>query len=125
MITEGVVAFSNLSDTERYNGQDTGKYSIVITMEQDEADKLTAEGVNVKEYKNQPQRKFVTKFPQFSVLDVDGNPVPKEIPYGSKVKILWQGGKPHPTYGVAPYFKKIKVLEYADNMELGEEDEEF
>jgi hypothetical protein len=125
MITEGVVAFSNLSETERYNGQDTGKYSIVITMEQEEADKLTAEGITVKEYKNQPQRKFVTKFSQFSVLDADGNPVPKEIPYGSKVKILWQGGKPHPTYGVAPYFKKIKVLEYADNMEMGEEDEEF
>ena len=124
MITEGVVAFSNLSETERYNGQDTGKYSIVITMEQDEADKLTAEGVNVKEYKNQPQRKFVTKFPQFSVLDAAGNPVPKEIPYGSKVKILWQGGKPHPTYGVAPYFKKIKVLEYADNM-TEDDDEEF
>ena len=125
MITEGVVAFSNLSETERYNGQDTGKYSIVITMEQEEADKLTAEGITVKEYKNQPQRKFVTKFPQFSVLDADGNPVPKEIPYGSKVKILWHGGKPHPTYGVAPYFKKIKVLEYADNMEMGEEDEDF
>ena len=124
MITEGVVAFSNLSETERYNGQDTGKYSIVITMEQDEADKLTAEGVNVKEYKNQPQRKFVTKFPQFLVLDADGNPVPKEIPYGSKVKILWQGGKPHPTYGVAPYFKKIKVLEYADNI-MEDDDEEF
>ena len=124
MITEGVVAFSNLSETERYNGQDTGKYSIVITMEQEEADKLTAEGITVKEYKNQPQRKFVTKFPQFSVLDADGNPVPKEIPYGSKVKILWNKSNPHPTYGVIPYFKKIKVLEYADNM-TEDDDEEF
>ena len=124
MITEGVVAFSNLSETERYNGQDTGKYSIVISMEQDEADKLTAEGVTLKEYKNQPQRRFTTKYPHFSVLDVDGNPVPKEIPYGSKVKILWNKSNPHPTYGVIPYFKKIKVLEYADGT-MGDDDEEF
>ena len=124
MITEGVVAFSNLSETERYNGQDTGKYSIVITMEQEEADKLTAEGVTLKEYKNQPQRRFTTKYPHFSVLDVDGNPVPKEIPYGSKVKILWNKSNPHPTYGVIPYFKKIKVLEYADGT-MGDDDEEF
>ena len=124
MITEGVVAFSNLSETERYNGQDTGKYSIVITMEQDEADKLTAEGVTLKEYKNQPQRRFTTKYPHFSVLDVDGNPVPKEIPYGSKVKILWNKSNPHPTYGVITYFKKIKVLEYADGT-MGDDDEEF
>ena len=124
MITEGVVAFSNLSETERYNGQDTGKYSIVITMEQDEADKLTAEGVTLKEYKNQPQRRFTTKYPHFSVLDVDGNPVPKEIPYGSKVKILWNKSNPHPTYGVIPYFKKITVLESADGT-MGDDDEEF
>ena len=124
MITEGVVAFSNLSETERYNGQDTGKYSIVITMEQDEADKLTAEGVTLKEYKNQPQRRFTTKYPHFSVLDVDGNPVPKEIPYGSKVKILWNKSNPHPNYGVIPYFKNIKFLEYADGT-MGDDDEEF
>ena len=38
MITEGVVAFSNLAETEKFNGQDTGKYSIVLTLEQEEAD---------------------------------------------------------------------------------------
>ena len=41
MITEGVVAFSNLSETEKYNGQDTGKFSIVLTLEEDEAGKLS------------------------------------------------------------------------------------
>ena len=123
MITEGVVAFSNLSETEKYNGQDTGKFSIVINMDESEAEKLTAEGVNVKEYKNQPQRKFVTKFPNFPVLNADGETVAKEIPYGSTVRILWSPGKPHPTHGVAPYFKKIKVLEYAEH-DGGDMDEE-
>ena len=47
MITEGVVAFSNLSETEKYNGQDTGKFSIVITMEEGEAESLKSLGVKV------------------------------------------------------------------------------
>ena len=125
MITEGVVAFSNLSETEKYNGQDTGKFSIVLTLEQDEAEKLTEVGVNVKEYKNQPQRKFVTKFPNFPVMDAEGDVIAKHIPYGSKVKVLWEPGKPHPTHGVAPYFKKIKVLEMAEHGGNVEDDEDF
>ena len=125
MITEGVVAFSNLAETEKYNGQDTGKFSIVLTLEQDEADKLTEVGVNVKEYKNQPQRKFVTKFPNFPVMDAEGDLIAKHIPYGSKVKVLWEPGKPHPTHGVAPYFKKIKVLEMAEHGGNVEDDEDF
>ena len=125
MITEGVVAFTNLAETEKYNGQDTGKFSIVLTLEQDEADKLTEVGVNVKEYKNQPQRKFVTKFPNFPVMDAEGDVIAKHIPYGSKVKVLWEPGKPHPTHGVSPYFKKIKVLEMAEHGGNVEDDEDF
>jgi len=127
MITEGIVAFSNLEETERFNGQDTGKYSIVLTLESEEAEKLTEEGVKLREYKNQPQRKFVTKFSGFSVLDADGESFgSKYIPYGSKVRILWEPGKPHPTHGVAPYFKKIKVLELAEGGSGdGGDDEDF
>ena len=128
MITEGIVAFSNLEETERFNGQDTGKYSIVLTLESEEAAKLTEEGVKLREYKNQPQRKLVTKFSGFSVLDADGESFgSKYIPYGSKVRILWEPGKPHPTHGVAPYFKKIKVLELAEGGSAGDggDDEDF
>ncbi len=125
MITEGVVAFSNLMETELYNGQDTGKYSIVINMDEDAAQELTDAGVNVKEYQNQPQRKFVTKFPDFAVLDEEGNHISKYVPYGSKVRILWEPSKPHPTHGVAPYFKKIKVLELAEHGGAGEDDPDF
>jgi len=124
MITEGIVAFCNLTETERYNGQDTGKYSLVITMDDDEAEALKSCGVVVREYKNKAQRKFVTKFPDFPVLDTEGNMVAKHIPYGSKVKILWTEGKPHPTHGVSPYLKKVKVLEYAEmDEEIGDEED--
>ena len=127
MITEGVVSFSNLTRTEQYNGQDTGKYSIVILMEQEEADKLSEEGVILREYKNQPQRKFTTKFEGFKVVNAEGDSVSKDIPWGSKVRILHYTGKPHPTYGTPTYFKKIKVLEYADaeGMDGSEEEEDF
>ena len=122
-VTEGTVAFSNLSTTEFYNGKDTEKYSIVITMEEDARDQLENAGIKVKEYKDQPQRKFVTKYDNFDVVDVDGESTSKHIPYGSRVRILWQGGNPHPVHGVAPYFKKIKVLELSEGADVeGSED---
>jgi hypothetical protein len=40
------------------------------------------------------------------------------------VRVLWEPSKPHPTHGVAPYFKKIKVLEMAEGMD-GADDEDF
>jgi len=124
MITEGIVAFSNLEETERYNGQDTGKHSITLTLDPDEAAKLASEGIKLKEYKNQPQRKFVTKFSGFPVLDADGKTISKHVPYGSRVKVMWEPGKPHPQHGVTPYFKKIKVLEMAD-VSGGADEEDF
>lgn len=40
--------------------------------------------------------------------------------------MLWEPGKPHPTHGVAPYFKKIKVLELASHEgAMADGDEEF
>ena len=125
MITEGTVAFSNLMETEKFNGQDTGKFSIVLTLEDNEADVMEKEGVILREYQNQKQRKFVTKFNSFPVLDADGNVTSnRHIPYGSKVKVMWTPGKAHPTYGVAPYIKKIKVLILAVNDGEEEVDEE-
>ena len=121
MITEGIANFINLTDTEMFNGKDTGKYSIMLTIEEDQVKTLEDAGVVVKEYKNQKQRKFVTQYAGFEVLDVDGGIISKNIPYGSKVRILWEAGKPHPTHGSAPYFKKIKVLEAAEHAVEGED----
>jgi hypothetical protein len=122
MITEGIANFVNLTETEFFNGKDTGKYSIMLTIEDDQVSTLEDAGVTVKEYKNQKQRKFVTQYDGFQVVDTDGESISKNIPYGSRVRILWEAGKPHPTHGSAPYLKKIRVLELAEHDVEGSED---
>jgi hypothetical protein len=48
--TNGVAAFVNLLETDKYNGQDTGKYSITLTMDEEEATELENMGIKLKEY---------------------------------------------------------------------------
>ena len=55
-VINGVVAFANLAEHEVYNGQSTGKYSLVLTLDDSEAEKLEKEGIKLKMYKNQAQR---------------------------------------------------------------------
>lgn len=111
-VINGTVAFANLAEHEVFNGQSTGKYSLVLTLEPDDAEKLQAEGVKVKEYKNQQQRKFATQYDDFPVVDLDGEPVSKSsVRYGDKVRIKYQLGKPHPVHGCAPYLQAVRIVE--------------
>ena len=111
-VVNGTVAFANLDSHEVYNGQSTGKYSIVLTLDEQEAEKLQSEGVKVKEYKNTPQRKFATKFDEFPVIDNDGEPLSKSsVRYGDKVRIKYNLGSPHPVHGTSVYLQAIRVVE--------------
>lgn len=111
-VVTGTVAFANLAEHEVYNGQSTGKYSLVLSLDDADADKLKAEGVKVREYKNVPQRKFATKFDEFPVIDNDGEPVSKSsVRYGDKVRIKYNLGNPHPVHGVSPYLQAVRVVE--------------
>ena len=102
-VINGTVAFANLNEHEVFNGQSTGKYSLVVVLDDDGAEKLEQEGIKVKMYKNQAQRKFTTKFEDFPVIDNDGEPVSKSsVRYGDKVRIKYNLGNPHPVHGVAP-----------------------
>jgi len=123
-VTEGIAAFINLASTEIYNGKDTEKFSIVLNMDQDEADKLRAKDVIVKEYKNVPQRKFASKW-DVPVFEVDDSMASKHIPYGSKVRVLWEKGDPHPVHKTIPYLKKVRVLEYAEGVSGEGKNEDF
>jgi hypothetical protein len=111
-VINGTVAFANLTEHEVFNGQSTGKYSVVVSLDDAEAQKLEAEGVKIKTYKDQPQRKFTTKFEDFTVIDNEGEPVSKgSVRWGDKVRIKYNLGNPHPVHGCTPYMQAIRVVE--------------
>ena len=49
-VIEGVVNFSNVTKHDVFNGQDTGTFSMTITMSEDDAATLAAQGVKIKDY---------------------------------------------------------------------------
>jgi hypothetical protein len=124
IVTAGTVAFSNLTEFDVYMGKSTGKYNLVITMEPEAASKLEDMGVKVKDYEGKAQRKFTSKY-NVSVVDIDDQPVAGEIPYGSKVRILWSDGPVNPEYGVPTYMNKVRVVEFAEGGDDGEVPSDF
>lgn len=114
---EGILNFSNLTKTDVYNGQDTEKFSVTITMDEDTAATLAAQGVKIKDYKGNKQRKFSTKFETFKRVDAEDNPYKGEIPYNSKVRVAYELGNTHPIHGVSTYLKAVRVLEEAEMTE--------
>ena len=124
-VITGTVAFANLAEHEVFNGQSTGKYSLVLTLDDAEAEKLESEGVKIKTYKNQAQRKFATKFDEFPVIDNDGEPVSKSsVRYGDKVRIKYNLGNPHPVHGTAVYLQAVRVVEKGE-VEVSDDDGQF
>ena len=114
IVTTGVVAFSNLTEFDTYKGKSTGAYSLVITMEPSEAQKLEDMGVKVKDYKGSPQRKFRSQF-HVPVVDTEDHPVAGEIPYGSTVRVLWVAGDMDPEYGLRTHMNKVRLVELSES----------
>jgi hypothetical protein len=122
IVTTGVVAFSNLTEFDTYNGKSTGAYSLVITMEPNEAAKLEDMGVKVRDYKGTSQRKFRSQY-HVPVVDLDNHPVAGEIPYGSTVRVLWVAGDMDPEHGLRTHMNKVRLVEVAESSV--EDPEEF
>jgi len=114
MVIEGSVAFSNLTRHEMFNGQSTGKYSLVVTVDDSAASALRGEGIKLKQYNDSFQRKFSSKF-DIKVVNTENQPVLGEIPRGSKVRLSFKTGQPHPVHGTTPYLNAVRVLEFADD----------
>lgn len=115
IVTQGVVAFSNLTEFDTYKGKPTGAYSLVITMEPNEAQKLEDMGAKVKDYKGTAQRKFRSQF-HVPVVDIDNHPVQGEIPYGSKVRVLWVAGELDPEHGLRTHLNKVRIVELSESV---------
>ncbi len=120
-VLQGTVAFENLREFEVFNGQSTDKYSLVLTLDDPEAEELAKQGVKLREYEGAKQRKFSTKYP-VDIIDTEDEPFRGRLTRGSKVKILWASGKPHPVHGTPTYLNKVRVLEVAES---GEGSEDF
>ena len=120
-VTTGTVAFESLNEVEVYNGQPTGKYTITLTLDESETEALKAVGVKVKDYEGNGQRKFSTKYP-VKVVDTNDEPFKGQLGRGSKVRVLWKEGNPHPVHGTATYLNAVRVLELHEPHIEGEED---
>ena len=99
-VLEGLLAFENLDEHEMYQGQSTGKFSVVLSLDDDTAGDLSAKGVKMREYEGVKQRKFSTKY-DVPVLDAEGSPFKGRIGRGSKVRVLYAEGQEHPVHGVS------------------------
>lgn len=124
MVVEGVVAFSNLTKHEEFQGRSTGKYSLVLALNEETKDLLVSKGVKIKEYNGTPQRKFRSQY-SIKVIDTEDNTVEGEIPWGSKVRLIVSFGKPSPVYGVTPYLQAVRLVERSENTTAGEFEEGF
>ena len=110
---EGTVNFSNVTKTDVYNGQDTGTFSMTITMSEEDAATLAAEGIKIKEYEGAKQRKFKSKY-TIGMYDAEGNRYNGEVPYNSRVRLKYKTGPSHPVHGTPTYLEAVRVLEEAE-----------
>ena len=110
----GKVAFSNLTQHDFYQGKDTGNFTLTVTLDDDSAKALEAEGVRLKTYEDTQQRKFKSAYPT-AVLNMDNSAFQGEIPRGSVVRVLYKTGPENKDYGVPVYMEKIRVVEVAEN----------
>jgi hypothetical protein len=117
-VLEGNVAFANLDEHEVYQGQSTGKFSVVLSLESADADMLAERGVKLRDYEGTKQRKFASKF-DVPLFDAEGMDFNGRLTRGSKVRIAWQEGDEHPVHGVSTYLNKVKVLELAEAADGG------
>jgi hypothetical protein len=82
-------------------------------MSEDDASTLAANGVKIRDYQGNKQRKFKSKY-DIKVFDADGNPYNGEVPYNSTVRLKYKMGPAHPVHGVSTYLEAVKVLEEAE-----------
>lgn len=113
-VIEGKAMFVNINETEVYEGKDTGRYTVTLTLNDETSNELSSKGVRLKSYGEGSdailQRKFTSKYP-VRVIDAEGETIPGDFPSGSTVRISYKYGIEHPVWGVPVYMDGIRVLE--------------
>jgi len=126
MVVEGMSTFSKVTEHDSYMGQSTGKYTLMVTLSDEDAAKLESQGIKVKTYcpeDGEPvqQRKFSSKF-DVRVLDAEGNRFSGEIPWNSKVRVKYKLGNEHPVHGMGTYLEAVKILELGEDSDGDDDD---
>ena len=77
-VIEGKAMFVNIKETEVYEGKDTGRYTVTLTLNDETSNELSSKGVRLKSYGEGAdailQRKFASKYP-VRVIDAEGEPI--------------------------------------------------
>ena len=125
MVVSGIVAFSNLLEHEVYAGATTGKYSVVLTLDEDNAKKLSSQGVKLRQYEGvngdiSHQRKFASKF-NVGIYSLDNEEFMGQPTRGSEVRVQYSlSGDEHPVHGMTPYLDKVRVVKLAESATDGD-----
>ena len=119
-VLTGKAAFVNLTETEQYQGQDTGRYTLTVTLDNDAAQMLSAQGVKLRDYEGTAQRKFSSKFP-VKVIDAEDNPFIGPVTRGSTIRLSYKTGPAHPVHGTPTYLNAVRVVELADDASIDDE----
>jgi hypothetical protein len=135
MITKGIARYVYLDGTEKFQGEDTGKYTLTVELDDKEAKALESEGVKVRTIKSYDEdgkedggsykaRKFSTKYPlSFEMIKtVDGEAIGHDFGAESVVEVLWKKGNEHPQHGVATYLTAVKVHERTEGYRSADEE---
>lgn len=117
-VIEGEAKYCSLDKTDYYDGKDTGRYTLTMLLDDnpEAVEKLESQGVKIREYKNQKVRKFATTYGDFPIVDEEGNPTDRDVPWGSIVRVQYSLGNDHPVHGVSTYMNKVKVLKRGEAM---------
>ncbi len=119
-VLTGKAAFVNLTETEQYQGQDTGRYTLTVTLDNDAAQMLSAQGVKLRDYEGTAQRKFSSKYP-VKVIDAEDNPFIGPVTRGSTIRLSYKTGPAHPVHGTPTYLNAVRVVELADDASIDDE----
>ena len=111
-VINGSAAFINLVEHEQYQGKSTEKYSLTVTLDDKSIEQLAGQGVKLRDYEGNKQRKFASKF-DVPLYEANGDDFMGQVTRGSLVRVQYSLGAEHPVHGFTPYLDKVKVLELA------------
>ena len=129
MITTGTAKYVYLKKKKKFNGEDTGKYTLTVAIDDKEATALEKAGVKVRTIQTEDggsykARKFSTKYPlSFDMVKTsDGEAIGHDFGAESEVQVLWKAGNEHPQHGFATYLTAVKVSERTEGYKSADEE---